>query len=73
VAEAVTLRNMLLIVWIAPLCGGGMVVGGGVMVGSLGLELREKVSPARLLAWASERGRMHRCGRVDTCRWWCSG
>jgi hypothetical protein len=34
-AEAMTLRKMLMIVWIAPLCGGGLDVGSGVTVGLL--------------------------------------
>jgi hypothetical protein len=50
-----TFRMMELMVWLAPLYGGGVVVGLGVADGSGGLELRKKVPPAGLLALASER------------------
>jgi hypothetical protein len=36
-----TLRKMLLSVWIYLLCDGGLAVGDGVLVGPLGLELRK--------------------------------
>jgi hypothetical protein len=55
VADAIKFRMMELIVWMAPLYGGGVAVGLGVADGSGGLELRKKVPPARLLALASER------------------
>ena len=38
---------MELTMWMAPLNGGGVDVGSGVLVGSLGLELRKKIPPAR--------------------------
>ena len=40
---------------IAPLKGGGVAVGSGVLVGSLGLELRKKIPPALDRALLSDR------------------
>jgi hypothetical protein len=71
VDDAMALRNMLLIVLIAPLCGG-MVVWDGVIMGSHDLELRKRCH--RRGFWhGSQRGRMHYCGCVDTCLWRFSG
>jgi hypothetical protein len=50
-----TFRMMELMVWMAPLYGGGVAVGLGVADGSGGREMRKKVPPARLMALASER------------------
>jgi hypothetical protein len=50
-----TFHMMELMVWMAPLYGGGLAMGLGVADGSGGLELRKKVPPARLLALAYER------------------
>jgi hypothetical protein len=47
-------RMMELMVWMAPLYGGGVAVGMGVADGSGGLELRKKVPPAWLLDLDSE-------------------
>jgi hypothetical protein len=55
VADAMTLAMMALMVWVAPLYGGGgMSVLGGLM-GSMGLVLKKKVPPAWLRALASDR------------------
>jgi hypothetical protein len=48
-----TFHMLELMVWMAPLYGGGVAVELGVADGSGGLELRKKVPPARLLALAS--------------------
>jgi hypothetical protein len=55
VADAMTLRMMELIVWMAPLYGGGVAVGLGAVYGSCGFELKKKVPLARLLAFASDK------------------
>ena len=46
---------MELAMWMAVLNGGGIDVGSGVLVGSLGLELRKKIPPVRDRALLSDR------------------
>jgi hypothetical protein len=57
VADAMKLRKILLLVWIAPFCGSGLDMGGGggFTVRLLGLQVRENVPLTRILACALER------------------
>jgi hypothetical protein len=55
VTEAMTLAMVELMVWMAPLHGGGGFYVLGGFVGSMGLALKNNVPPARLRAFASER------------------
>jgi hypothetical protein len=46
---------MLIMVCTSPLCGRGVVEGGGVAEAFFGRALGKKVPPTRLRAWASDR------------------